>query len=692
MRPLSVLLSSTVKFNWKDRLRNYAFIQRALAYVFTLLVILLFFPKQDLFRFEYQLNQPWKHDKLIAPFDFGIRKEAAELAAERQAIADAQPPVFSLDQAIDQRILVGMDDAWEAAGDSVHQHCDSMRMEGMRLMAKLLREGIVHQGEATRNLQPSDQIMLERAGTLDRIYFGQALSISKAIDLLHAWAQDHPNDACLELMVRVAREHLASNAVYNDSLTQRLIQGASSDIIEVQGKINHGQEIIDRGELVSPERFRALESLKLEYAERTISRTGFRWSLAGEMAIAALLLGLLVLFVYMNQDRRFNDPRPITLALSMLAIAFALSSLAYSSKSVSIYVIPIGIAPLLLRMFFDFRLSLFSFFVLVLMVALFSSNPLEFILVQVSAISFATLYQSSSTKRSRMLGTAVLVFIGYSVIYTAISVAQNGGFEGLHTENYGWFAINGLLCTMVFPLIYVVEKIFGYVSETTLLELSDSNQDLLKELAIKAPGTFQHSMQVANLSEKVASRIGGNAVLLRTAAMYHDIGKMNEPQFFIENQVPDNNPHDDLEPEESAAIIIGHVIQGVEKAKEHDLPIDIIQFIQTHHGTSKVQYFLKKAREQDPNTDAARYTYPGPKPATKEQAILMMADAIEAASRSLKRYDRESLEGLVDKIIDYQLAEGQFEEAPITYRDISTARAVLKSALKGIFHQRISYD
>lgn len=291
-----------------------------------------------------------------------------------------------------------------------------------------------------------------------------------------------------------------------------------------------------------------------------------------------------------------------------------------------------------------------------------------------------------------MLATALVVFVGYSGIYTFMTVAQNGSIGAIDPAYFGWFAINSLLCTLVFPLIYLVEKVFGYISETTLLELGDSNQPLLKELAIKAPGTFQHSLQVANLAEKIASKIGGNSVLLRTAAMYHDIGKMNEPQFFIENQLPENNPHDDLEPKESAAIIIAHVTQGIEKARDQNIPLDIVQFIQTHHGTSTVQYFMKRALEKDPNMDRTRFTYPGPKPQTKEQAILMMADSVEAASRSLKKYDHEALESLVDNIVEYQRGEGQFEESPLTFKDINTAKDVLKTALKGIFHQRISYD
>lgn len=680
-----------MKLNWKDHIRNYGLLQRTVAYLLTLLLAFVFFPQDDLFTFEYQKNTPWKHDKLIAPFDFGVQKSVTEIEIEKQELAEQQAPVFSVDVAKEQSILTGIDDDWEARRDT-SMSCDSARQEVLDMVASLLQTSIIQQSAETKDLGPYDPIILERGGTLKNIEYRKSLDLTRVLDSIDAFIAKLDSGVCKEIAASVVRGNIVSNAQYNDSLTNRLLERKYGDIVLIEGKINKGQEIIDRGELVLEDKYKALESLKHEYSERTISSTGFRWSLVAEMAIIAFLVGLLVVFIYLNQDRLFNDPRPVTLALSLIALAFAASSIAYSSNAVSVYVIPIGIAPLLLRMFFDFRVSLFSFLVLVLMIALFVSNPLEFILVQLNAISFATLYQSSSTKRSRMLGTAALVFIGYSIVYIALSVAQNGTLNGLETANFGWFAINALLCTMVFPLIYVVEKVFGFISETTLLELSDSNQPLLKELAVKAPGTFQHSLQVANLAEKVASKIGGNSVLLRTAAMYHDIGKMNQPQFFIENQLPDNNPHDDLEPEESANIIIGHVLLGVDMAREHQIPIDIIQFIRTHHGTSTVRYFLKRALEKDPDRDEARFTYPGPRPHTKEQAILMMADSVEAASRSLQKHDVETIEAFVDGIIDHQRSFGQFEEAPITFRDITEAKAVLKNALKGIFHQRISYD
>ncbi len=688
-----VLLSLEVKLNWKDRIRNYPLIQRSIAFILAVVVIALFLPKDALFKYEYQLNQPWKHDKLFAPFDFGIRKSNEELKAEEERIRSEQYPVFTLNRAVTEQTLHRIDEAWLAMEDSLAP-CDSFRTAHLRRMADLLSKGILRQDSVVRSLKSTDFVYLDRSDQLERVFFGDAMMISDALAAVVDFTEQFTDSVCMQRAQDLSKRYLISNLVYNDSITSRLIQKKLDDMVLLEGKMNRGQVIIDEGEVVTPERFKVLESLKQEYAARTISETGFQWSLIGSLGIVVILLGLLMLFVYLSQDRLFNDPRPITLALSLVTVSFAVTSIAHSSSTLSIYAIPIGITPLLMRMFFDFRVSIFTFFALVLITAIFSSNPLEYIVLQSSAISFATLYQSSSTKRSRTLGTALLVFAGYSIIYVVISLAQNGNFNGVSNAYFGWFAINGLLCMMVFPLIYLVEKVFGYISETTLLELSDSNQPLLKELAVKAPGTFQHSLQVANLAEKVAARIGGSPVLLRTAAMYHDIGKMNDPQFFIENQLPDNNPHDDLEPDESVSIIIGHVTKGIAMASKAELPFDIIQFIQTHHGTSKVRYFLKKATDQqgEGQVDESVYTYPGPRPNTKEQAILMMADSVEAASRSLSSFDHQSIDQLVERIIDGQQTDGQFEEAPITFKDVSAAKQVLKGALKGIYHQRISYD
>jgi putative nucleotidyltransferase with HDIG domain len=683
--------------SWKDSLHNYAGIQRAGAFVVTLLMILIFLPKDALFKFEYQLNQPWKHDKLLAPFDFGIKKSENELSTEQANLRSSQPLVFAFDRDITNDIISKSERQYSAALLDTLTHCDSSLQAAFETYAAVLEFGILERSNtAAKNLNPFDEVLVYRNAQLNPMPLHQAITLQQVLDTIDSMGVSINDSFCSNIIVSSFKKNIRPNAMYSDSLTSKLLDATLSEIVEIEGKFEKGTSIIDRGDVVNDYRFKVLESLKAEYGERIISDTGFQWSIFGEMGIIAALIGLLVLFIYMNQDRLFNDPRPMTLALSLLAISYAFSVLAISSDTISVYAIPIGIAPLLMRMFYDFRVSIFTFIVSTLIIALFTANPLEYMVIQLAAISSATLFQASSTRRSRMLGTALIVFIGYSVIYVLMNVAQNGQIGNIDSGMFGWFAINSLLCVMVFPLIYIIEKVFGYISETTLLELNDSNQPLLKELAIKAPGTFQHSLQVANLCEKVANSIGGNAVLLRTAAMYHDVGKMNEPQFFIENQLPDNNPHDDLEPEESAYIIINHVLKGIEMCREHKIPFDIIQFIQTHHGTSSVQFFLKRAKEKAEQKgieiDENQFSYPGPKPKTKEHAILMMADSVEAASRSLKKFDKESMDKLVDGLIEYQKNEGQFDNAAITLKDITAAKRALKIALHGIYHQRISYD
>jgi putative nucleotidyltransferase with HDIG domain len=678
-------------------LHNFAGIQRAGAFVVTLLVILIFLPKDGLFKFEYQVNQPWKHDKLLAPFDFGIKKSPQELEAEKKAIQEGQPLVFFYDQDISNDILSKVERQYSAQLPDTATQCDSSFQSALEIYAGVLNMAIIERSnEAAKNLSPFDELLLYKANRLNPLTYQEAITLQQVLDTIDTVGSIIQDSNCRAIIIDAFKKQIRPNALYNDSLTNKLLMAAMDEVVSIEGKIDKGTTIIDRGDVVNEYRYKVLESLKLEYGERIISDTGFQWSIFGEMGIIAALIGLLILFIYMNQDRLFNDPRPMTLALSLLALSYAFSVLAISSETISIYAIPIGITPLLMRMFYDFRVSIFTFIISTLIVALFVANPLEYMVIQLGAISFATLFQASSMRRSRMLATALIVFIGYSIIYVLINVAQNGQIGNIDSGMFGWFAINSLLCMMVFPLIYIIEKVFGYISETTLLELSDSNQPLLKELAIKAPGTFQHSLQVANLCEKVAVAIGGNTVLLRTAAMYHDVGKMNEPQFFIENQLPDNNPHDDLEPEESATIIINHVLKGIDLCREHRIPFDIIQFIQTHHGTSTVRFFLKKAKEKaeqkGESVDEALYSYQGPRPKTKEHAILMMADSVEAASRSLKKFDKESMDKLVDGLIEYQKNEGQFDNAAITLKDISAAKRALKIALHGIYHQRISYD
>jgi len=377
----------------------------------------------------------------------------------------------------------------------------------------------------------------------------------------------------------------------------------------------------------------------------------------------------------------------------MIILFTGISRLIISAPSISYYVIPLAIVPIVIRTFYDARLALFVHLVIVLLVGFMAPNSYEFVLMNLIAGIMAIYSLTNIYRRNKFIMASVMAFLGYVIIFLANTLIQEGSFQDMHWTSYIWFAGNGFLVLLSFPLIYIFEKTFGFLSDATLVELADTNQPLLRQLAEKAPGTFQHVLQVANLAEEVARVIGGHQLLIRTGALYHDLGKMEEPIYFTENQTDGFNPHSQLSFRESTAIIISHVEKGVEIAEKHNIPRQIIDFIRTHHGTTKVQYFYRSYLNQFPDkeVDENDFSYPGPKPFTKETAILMMADSVEAASRSLKEYSEEKLDQLVEDIIGGQLDEGQFVNAPVTFKDIGTAKEIFKKRLKTIYHARIAY-
>jgi len=360
---------------------------------------------------------------------------------------------------------------------------------------------------------------------------------------------------------------------------------------------------------------------------------------------------------------------------------------------ISIYIMPFTIVPIILRTFYDSRLALFVHVVTVLLVGFFVPNSYLFVFLNILAGMVAIISLTSIYRRSKLIVTSLMVIITYSIIYFGTAIVQEGSLNTIEWKYFAWFALNGILILIAFPLIYVFEKIFGFLSDTTLMELSDTNQTLLRMLAEIAPGTFQHSLQVANLAEDAVFKIGGNPLLARTGALYHDIGKMDEPFYFIENQSQGANPHDNLEFEQSAAKIINHVTKGVEIARKYNLPEPIIDFIRTHHGTTTVQFFYKSFIKKYPakEVDVKKFSYPGPKPFSRELAVLMMADSVEAASRSLKEINDNTIDNLVEDIINAQMKDEQFNDANITFRDITTVKEVFKTRLRNIYHVRIPY-
>lgn len=464
-------------------------------------------------------------------------------------------------------------------------------------------------------------------------------------------------------------------------------------ILPSRGAVLSGELIIAKGNLVDDERFAKLTSLKSVYEGSLSGARSYYSLLSGQILLVSILLFVLYAFLKQFDKLVLEDISRLTFILVNILFMVMLASIVLSFKAGLIYLIPFAILPMVMRSFFETRLALFVHLVAMLIIGFQVPNSFEFIFLQIVAGVFSVLMVNNLYRRKDLFLTAGKITLVYAVSYFSLAILQEGSILTIDYGVFAFFVGNGLLTLISFPLIYFQEKIFGFVSEISLLELSDTNNPLLRQLAETAPGTFQHSMQVANLTENAIIAIGGNALMARTGALYHDIGKMQSPMYFIENQSTGINPHDELSFEESAEIIIGHVSAGISLAKRNKLPDLLIDFIRTHHGTSTVMYFYRQYLRDFPEDKQAigKFMYPGPKPFSKETAVLMMADTVEAASRSIQNPDHDKIDQLVEKLIDHQMNDGQFENAPITLREIRSVKKIFKKILMNIYHVRIKY-
>ena len=459
-----------------------------------------------------------------------------------------------------------------------------------------------------------------------------------------------------------------------------------------RGLVQKGELIISRGEIVNDSKFMILESLRNEYEKRLGVYDKWLVILGRIILVSACYLAL-YLFMYNFRFDILSSSHKTFFIILLVLLFFIITRLVIFLPNTSVFLIPFTIIPIVIRTFYDSRLSLFVYLVAIMLAGFIVPNSFEFVFISFFAGAIAIFSLTKIYKRAKLFSTALLVFLAYSVVYFGIGVMQEGSIENMNWEIYSWFAGNGVLLLLSYPLIFVFEKTFSFLSDATLFELSDTNQPVLRKLAGEAPGSFQHSLQVANLAEEAALEIGADNLLARTGALYHDIGKTAKPEFFIENQPEGFSPHEHLDPLKSAEIILDHVKEGVELAKKNNLPSPIIDFIQTHHGTSVAYFFYKKFLDKNPKGSEmkASFEYPGPKPFSKETAIVMMADAVEAASKSIQNYSEENLSELVERIIYIQEQDGQYSETPLTFRDISDIKKVFSKRLLNIYHARIAY-
>ena len=684
---------------WSIITQNYSTIQKGVLFLISLVVLVSFFPKEAKFKYEYTRGRPWLHQDLIAPFDLGILKPADEIEKEKQEIIQNKEMFFEFDLSVNENkrkeFSQNLDKAWVAKHGSISAKDNLKRRtgeKGLEILTKIYTQGIVQAVPELDNKPGDFRIMLVIQNIAEEARLSDFYTLQSAYEaMLQKVASQEFVDN--ELLRKLLEESLSHNVLFKDQLTQAEMQKKLDAISTTRGMIQEGERIISKGEVVTPAKFQILESLREEYKSRIGSQNNYRLILLGQIILVAISLLVLALFLHVFRREVLEENKKVVLILLTITLMVFLTSLVLDLQPEFIYLVPLCIVPIIIRVFFDTRLALYVFIITIILTGFLVPNSFQFVFTQLIAGIITIFSIVNLNRRAQFLTSSFVIFISYSAIYTGLNMLQEGSFEEIRVMNYAMFAGSAFLILLSYPIIFIYEKLFGLVTEVTLLELSDTNSKLLRELSMKAPGTFQHSLQVANLSEECIHAIGGNSLLTRTGALYHDIGKMDNPMYFIENQITGVNPHDELTYEESAAIIIDHVIKGVEKAKKAKLPDQIIDFIRTHHGNRRVDYFYIMQQKENPDEmiDERQFTYPGPIPFSKETSVVMMADSVEAASRSLKVIDEKSINNLVDNIVNKQVDSGQFSNSSITLRDITVAKKILKRKLMNIYHIRIEY-
>lgn len=658
------------------------------------LFIIWTMPRETGFQYEYQEGRPWQHENLKAPFDFPVLKTAEELQEDKQEVIQKRKLYFRKHDLAEQETYIQFESVFHTNIQYSDERKDKEILQKTRNAIKKLYEKPIIEEQAETAFLKSDDLVYVLTGnqTYEEHLAGEFISTQAAIKELEDLL-DIRDSAVKKKCISLLTDRLIASVQYDADFTKRILEDQLQQIPLSKGVFKKGDIVIEKGDLVTREKLQLLDSFKKEYALQKgelINRVGI---LLGQTIFVTSFLVFLYLFLLLFRKKILRNYRQSYSILSLIMLMSALASLAYHYGAPSIYVVPFPILPILIRSFYDTRMALFAHIISVMITGWFASNNYEFVIVEMAGGIIAIFSFINFRRRSQLYTTTFFVMIIFSTLFTALHLMREGSLLNIHYQTYLWFFVSCTGTLFSLPLIYIFEKGYGLFSELTLIELTDTNNQALRELAVKAPGTFHHSIQVANLAEAAIDEIGGNTLLVRAGALLHDIGKTIEPQYFIENQVSGINPHDALSFEQSAEKIIAHVNQGVALAEKFKLPSVITDFIKTHHGTQTVQYFYKNYIKSYPNTDIdiKKFSYPGPLPFSKEMAVLMMADSVEAASRSIHEPTEEKITQLVHRIIDYQLQEKQFVHSDITLKDIDRIKKVLIRMLLNMYHVRIEY-
>ena len=677
-------INSQRRFSYKDLL------YKCLIFVVTVSIISYFMPKEGKFNYDFELDTPWKYGLLQASFDFPIHKSEQQIQKEQDSLLVLYQPYFDVDKNVEKNMLLKLREDYNQHLKHSLPSSDYIR-HIERTLRHIYEKGVLSVQDAQLLSEDSIQTILlvdknvATSQPVDRLY-----SVKGAYEHLLNADTLHYNKRILQACN--LDNYLTSNINYDLEKSEASLQELLSTVSPAKGVVQNGQKIVDRGEIIDQQTYDILNSLRHAWEKRSDTVQEIHLTFIGQTLLVSVLILCFMIFLELFRKEYYQRKRSVLLLFALIVFFPVILSIMVEENLSNVYVVPLAMIPIIIGIFLDSRTAFMAHTTIILICSIFLRYPHQFIILQMAAGMTAIYSLRELSQRSQLLRTALIVVISYAILYFAFELIQEDDLTKLNTRMYIYFVINGILLLFVYPLLFILEKTFGFTSNVTLVELSNINNKLLRQMSEVVPGTFQHSLQMANLAAEAANKIGANSQLVRTGALYHDIGKMVNPAFFTENQT-NVNPHKNLSYEQSAQVIINHITDGIKLAEKHQLPKVIKDFIRTHHGKGVAKYFYISYKNEHPDEeiDIEKFSYPGPNPFTKEQAILMMADAVEAASRSLSEYTEESIGTLIEKIIDGQVSEGYFKECPITFKDIATVKALFKEKLKTVYHTRITY-
>lgn len=670
----------------KDRINLFT---RIGLFVAVVVIIVLLFPKDKKFKYHYEIGKPWTYELITASFDFPIYKTDDQLKTDKEELLSTYTPYFQYDDQISRHQL----DKWLTDWQSKNAEQPKYYSYVERKFNDIYRKGVISSGEYDRLItnKRKNIAIVHKDRKTDIITVEDIYTPKSAYEEIILDKPEYINIA--DLNSYNLNLYLIDNLRYDSITSQAVKEDMVKNLSLTSGMIQTGERIIDRGEIVTPITYSILNSMKIETQKRNSAFKESIYVIFGELIIVLGLILLLTLYLFLFRPNIFESMNNLLFIALMILFTVGLTSVVLNFTSMGVYVVPFTMLPIIIRVFFDSRTALFTHIIAILIISFMVDNPFVFIVLQIMAGMTAVSGLKDLTSRSQLTQTAFYIFLCYTITYLATELVSEGELNRIYFLPIVYFGISSAILLFVYVLIYIFEKMFNLISAVTLVELTNINSDLMIKFAELAPGTFQHSLQVSNLATEAAKKIGANSLLVRTGALYHDIGKMLNPQYFIENQVGGKNPLLEMSYEDASQAIIKHVSDGITLARKNGLPDQIIGFISTHHGRTKTKFFYNSFINDNPSVEPReeKFIYPGPLPFSKETAILMMADAVEARSRTLGEYTEQSISNMVETMIDAQIADGQLKNAPISFKDVETVKVVLSEKIKNIYHSRITY-